>query len=815
MKTDERLSPSVITAIHSDIVEASGNEIFIIGSCDVDGIVAEVKTVARGDSGSVPALRSYSEKGDVVMHNHPSGNLSPSENDLNIASRLGDHGIGFYIIDNDVENIYVVAEPVLLKEKVPLDAEELASIISPDGELEKKSDFYEERPNQIEMLKLVCRSFNEDFILIAEAGTGIGKSLAYLIPAVKWISKNDERVVVSTGTINLQQQLLEKDIPLVMKLLGVRVKAVLVKGRGNYVCLYRLYDALEDKTLFEEDDEQVRTIYEWAKTSETGSKSDLAFLPSASAWSRVCSETDLCMGLYCRHREKCFVLKARKEAAAGKLLVVNHHLLFSDLSMRLSGMGHEATAVLPPFQRVVFDEAHNIESSATSFFSESFSLFTVMKYLGRLLKKRKGRRYGLIVKLEKEAHDKKPFARLPALVDAVSDKAKILNEMALSLMERESSFHLVEDENPYIRDHFFDPLLELETDILKLVHVFSEIFGQFDDVGYDSSDLYECRMQVRRLKNIAETCDQFKFIKKNRDKIFWLQREKSYSGVKYVIYTITPLEIGELLNNALYKPYESIIFTSATLTVNKSFGYWKSRLGIKSEIVEASFDSPFNYREQVFLGVPVSAPEPDREEFMEFLSPFLREAILLSEGRALVLFTSYVMLNRVYGEIYDDLNGHGIHIFKQGEDDRARLLTRFKEDVGSVLFATDSFWEGVDSPGETLELLVLCKLPFRVPSEPVTKARMEAIRERGGNPFMEFLLPEACIKLKQGFGRLMRRKSDKGLVLILDSRLVRKSYGSHFLNSLPITYRCLKDQKYLFDEMEQFIVNMRKNSVKA
>ena len=291
---------------------------------------------------------------------------------------------------------------------------------------------------------------------------------------------------------------------------------------------------------------------------------------------------------------------------------------------------------------------------------------------------------------------------------------------------------------------------------------------------------------MRRLKAVAEICDQFKRIEEQENDIFWLERRRTGAGESFVRYIITPLHIAPVMKEAVYDPYRTVILTSATLTVNNSFNYWKSRVGLSAaEVMEDQFASPFNYKENVIFCVPDDIPAPNEPGYQEYVSPFLLQAIACSEGRALVLFTSYSMLNRTYAEIAPALNEQGIHIFKQGDDDRARLLDRFKNDIGSVLFATDSFWEGVDTPGEALELLVLCRLPFRVPTEPVIRARMEDIQKNGGNPFLDYSLPEAVIKFKQGFGRLMRRTSDRGVVLVLDSRVIHKNYGSIFLHSLP------------------------------
>ena len=391
MTVEERLTARVIEEIRQSIADADGNEVFLVGTVGEDGRVDSVVVGARGNEEAVPVLSPHLAGGDVVIHNHPSGGTRPSSADLAIAARLGNQGIGFYILDNALESIYVVAEPVAEHKITPLDEEALAAHLAPGGTLSRLSPLYEERRSQIDMLRLACRSFNGDELCAAEAGTGVGKSLAYLLPALAWALSNNERVVVSTNTINLQQQLVEKDIPLVKRLLGQDPKVVLVKGRRNYLCLHRLNEALDEMSLFDERDPDLLAIKEWSRTTDTGSRTDLSFYPPEETWSKVCSEADTCLGLRCSHREGCFVLKARREAASARVLVANHHLLFSDLAFRLAGSGFDDPAVLPPFRRVVFDEAHNIEKAATSFFSQSFSRFTVLRFLGRLYRRRSAR----------------------------------------------------------------------------------------------------------------------------------------------------------------------------------------------------------------------------------------------------------------------------------------------------------------------------------------------------------------------------------------------------------------------------------------
>jgi ATP-dependent DNA helicase DinG len=824
------------------ILDAQGREVLFVGRIDSEGRVKAIVVAARGDESSVPALGPHMEKGDVVLHNHPGGNLRPSKADLSIASDLGSHGIGFFIVDNEVSSVYVVAEPVQAGEKRPLDEDLLAAILEPGGILSGKMPLYETRESQIQMLRFTAQAFNEGGIAIAEAGTGVGKSLAYLIPALAWVCQNDERVVISTATINLQEQLMDKDIPLVRRLLKKDVPAVLVKGRGNYLCRTRLREALEEKTFFDADGPALEDLNAWAQETPTGARSDLPFFPGEGLWPQVCSEAESCLGLRCVFREKCFLLKARREAAAARVLVVNHHLLFADLSLRIHGMGFDTTAVLPPFRRIIFDEAHNIENSATSFFSESVNRLMVYRAMGRLLYSKGSKRGGLYPKLAAktgggtrtpgrsetpapgEAQARQPKKRkgrrrdadetekIPALIAAARAAAESLEAASLPLVMETGNFRLTENTAEAAEETLFR-MRALQQNLLELAENLAGLIKELSDEDRESPEAYEMRMLIKRIEGMAGVCEEFRSYGEKTERIFWMERKPTGTGNVFLNYVSTPLNIGSLMREAVYEPFDTIVFTSATLTINKNFRFWKSRLGLAgiAGIAEGEapreeiFESPFNYKERVLLGVPADATPPESENYGGFLSDFVSQAILTAEGGALVLFTSYNLLRKTSAAVRPALEKAGITLFCQGDEERSRLLRSFTEEVSSVLFATDSFWEGVDAPGDTLRLVIICRLPFRVPTDPVLLARMEAIQRQGGNPFIDLSLPEAVMKFKQGFGRLMRRTADRGVVLVTDGRLITKSYGSLFISSLPETRRAIKQSASLMEDMENFL----------
>ncbi len=809
MKSGEKLNPKAIVRMKEAIRDAEGQEVLFVVRLDENGMGQEVVVASRGNDTAAPAIYPFMEKGDVVIHNHPSGVLKPSSNDLVVASRLGNQGIGFYIVNNNVTKVYCVTEAVSGGRKKLLDKEKLCSILLPGGLLSKEFEDFETRDSQVEMLEGVIDAFNGNMINVTEAGTGVGKSFSYIIPAIEWAHTNKERVVISTATINLQQQLMDKDIPVISKITGLKIKSVLVKGRGNFICLRRLEDSIREMALFSEEEDELATLYKWSRITDTGSRSDLSFVPDKNLWNRVCSESDACMGMKCPMREKCFVLKLRKEAASAQILVVNHHLLFSDLAMRVNGAGFEGTAVLPPFNRVIFDEAHTIEKSATSFFSDNYNKFMLLKNLNTIYGKKKRVSYGLLEKIKLLITTPEELNDVPLQIRKVKNKMELLEQAAEIYLGGEISRRITQNEKSTELENFLSAFFELHSSVLKLIEIIKDGVGDLFAEIDDNSDVFELKVTLQRLQKLCGVLGSFQNIDERIDQIFWIEHARTGKRESFYSCFITPLDISEMMKSAVYDTQSTIIFTSATLTVQKKFEFWRRRVGLfiegEDRLAFKSLKSPFEYRKQVLLAIPGDAPEPTQEQFQEFLSDTVLKIVSVSEGRALVLFTSYSMLKRTFMDVSTSLNSLGITVMKQGDDDRFRLLESFKNDISSVLFATDSFWEGVDVPGEALKLVVICKLPFRVPTDPIVKARMERIELMGGNPFFDLSLPEAAMRLKQGFGRLMRKKSDHGAVVILDPRIIKKSYGRILLSSLPETVKSIKNTEDMLLDLENFL----------
>ncbi|HEY9054035.1 MAG TPA: helicase C-terminal domain-containing protein [Rectinemataceae bacterium] len=794
-----RIAPAARLELKQAIADAEGREIFALGILDAEGMVRSTEIVARGTLDSVPALAPYFEKGSILIHNHPSGRLLPSEADVAVAAEAGGYGIGSFIVDNEVERVFVIAEPARRKALRRLDEEGLSGALDRGGKLSSIMSSFEPRPSQIAMAKDVASLFNDGGILAAEAGTGVGKSFAYLVPALAWAQGNEERVVLSTATINLQDQLFSKDIPIVASAFKRKLKAVLVKGRSNYLCKRRLEEAILEEGLLMGEDHPLRKIEAWDKGGGSGDRSALSFRVDDTTWGRVCSEADSCLSLRCQHREGCHVIAVRRSAAEAQVIVVNHHLLFADVMARRRSASMEQTSILPSYSALILDEAHSVESSATSLFTETLNRATVSKRIARLWRRGAGGRFGALAKLsalmQAPRLDESSFENLAREAQAAFSS---LESGALGLMGGESSLRLGLP-TPQTESFFSEPAGRLQRSILGLCQAASEYLESLPETLADETAVFETRIALRGLAETADLAARLKDFSQDKETVFWL--EKSRNSQKEIVLDMnaTPLEVAGLLEKSVFEKIRTVVCTSATLAVGGVFDFWMKRVGIaasRADVAARSYPSPFPFSTNALLACDPTAPHPQqsKEAFKSYLGGAVLGLVRASRGRALVLFTSYELLEHCYEIAKPELERAGIACLRQGMDDRSRLLQMFKNDISSVLFATDSFWEGVDAPGETLSMVVITKLPFRVPSDPVQLARAEAVESRGGNAFAEISVPEAIIKFKQGFGRLIRHSQDRGAAVVLDPRLASSRYGSLFVESLP---RC----RILFDSL--------------
>ena len=821
-----------------------GREIFAVGTLDSKGLVKNIDILARGTESAVPAPFQKHSHAQVLIHNHPSGMLFPSDADIVVAAEAGAEGIGSYIVDNEVEHVLVVAEPVKPKTIRPLDADEIAAVLDSSGKLSHIMPEFEPRLSQVEMAHDVAEIISDGGILVAEAGTGVGKSFAYLIPALAWAIGNSERVVVSTATINLQQQIYKKDFPLVSSLFKKQAKAVIVKGRGNYLCKRRLYEAIEEDALFSDSSIKLREILEWDNGGGSGDKSDLALPDDDPIWSRVCSESDYCLSLHCPYHDKCHVIHVRLEAASAQLIIANHHVLLADLEAKRTREGSINT-VLPSYQALVIDEAHALEASATSLFSETFSKRSIQRLLSRLSRRKKRLQVGILASISKLGDIPSSLIDTARLqIEKAESSVDSFNVVACTCFSEKESSILIKNLSGINRTMFLSTLQNLEKEIALLVTRLGEISEAIALELEDEESVIELRITLRSLEETAALLARFINPEAEPSSIFWLQVDNKNPKEPMVICSATPLELAPLLSERLFSKIRCCICTSATLTINGSFQWWRSRVGLlgtgisgdRLSIVELSdkklkhrqsiptleedstknlrvlqrnYPSPFPYSKNAMLAIDTEAPSPDSAEFQTYLNTAVAKLLKASRGRALVLFTSHKALRDTYDAVSPLLEKEGILALRQGQKDRYSLLRTFVNDISSVLFATESFWEGVDAPGETLSLVIITKLPFRVPTDPIQSSRAAAIDARGGNSFAEMSIPEAVILFKQGFGRLIRHSQDRGVVAVLDVRILKKAYGSLFISSLPRCRLAMGALDSICSDVAEFLDNER------
>ena len=813
--SDLRLSPDAAEQIRSEVEKAGGREVCFLARVSPDRMLVEPRAVARGNKAAVLAAARDADEGSVMIHNHPSGELEPSDADLGVAGRLYEEGIGTAITNNDADRLFVVVEPPKPRVVQPLEIDRLEALIGPGGPLEKEHPAYEDRPGQRTMLRRVAETYNGGGVTLVEAGTGTGKSLAYLIPSAYWALRNGERTVISTNTINLQEQLDRKDLPLVRRLVGEEVDWELVKGRGNYISILRAILAAESAPLLFSDDraDELDRLLDWIGRTEDGSRADLTYVPSEDVWDEVKRDADICLRARCPHFQECFYQRSRRRAASATLLITNHHLLFTDLSVRIATQNYKASAVLPAYRHLILDEAHNIEDAATSHLGLEATRRGMFRMLSRL--DRRGR--GVLTAVQEALAgrtEREPAMELrsrieervrPALEEARAQLTLFLDALEPLLpSDAMGAVRIGTAEMPEPASH---PAVRERLD--GLVSAFRALSSELRDVRERLEDhdtlaeglegrLLDLRSGEHRLADTAHTLqtvldadvEEGRFVR-------WLEwRGKSRGKNRNLVIASAPIEVGDLLREHLFEKVETVTLCSATLATKKSFVFLRSRIGLKDDdpseydvqldVNESIIDSPFEFDKQTLLLVPTDLPDVNDAHgmFDEATAQVVRDASSISDGGTFVLFTSHRALRRV-AELLREDPAVRWPLFVQGEDTRVRLLERFVESGSGLLLGTSSFWEGVDVPGRPLRGLIIPRLPFKVPTEPITAARMEAIERRGGSSFGEFVLPLAALKLKQGFGRLVRSREDRGAILILDDRIVRKKYGAYLRESLP------------------------------
>ncbi len=631
---------------------------------------------------------------------------------------------------------------------------------APGGVLARSSLPYEFRPGQLEMAQAVERALTGHRHLIVEAGTGTGKTLAYLLPALRL----GQRVIISTGTKNLQEQLFFKDVPFLESLLGP-LRVSYMKGRANYLCRHKLY-TLRDQPILNglEEIDQFQKIAAWEKGTKTGDRAEIDGLPETSQlWHKLDARTEACLGQSCPDWERCFITEMRRKALESDIVIVNHHLFFADLAIKLQARSAPDAGILPEAAAVIFDEAHELEEVASQYFGVGLSN----------------------VRFEELARDLEATLRKKLTMSTgVLSAAATVRERARMFFGALPQEGSGQGRMPFTgREEFLESFGDVYLGLMNGLH---RLEGELEQMrGMDEAPGFR--------KRTADIREHLKFLleAENKNTVFWIERRAAgplRQNARNTYLQATPIDVSELMREVLFESFPSVVLTSATLTVGGGFGHMRRRLGM-DEAQELVVPSHFRYGQQALLYLPPEMPDPRDPQFPAEAAKRIRRLLEITEGRAFCLFTSYAAMRDCYERLLMELD---YPLLLQGTAPKKALLEEFRSTPHSVLFGTSSFWQGVDVQGEALSCVIVDRLPFAVPSDPVVAARMRAIDEEGRSAFFEYQVPEAVITLKQGFGRLIRSLEDRGVLMLLDGRVQRQRYGKIFLASLP-PYRVTKD----------------------
>ena len=828
VSTDDRLDPKAAAAMRAAIRLAGGRECCFVCTVDEEGRVVTARVVSRGDVRRVLALPGFAKRGEMLVHNHPSGLLEPSDADLDVAAKIHDDGIGFAIVDNDAAELYVVVEVPRNDPLVPLDPERVDADLGPGGPIAALHGSYEDRPSQRRMAATIAKLYSEGGIGLLEAGTGVGKSLGYLLPALRWAAANGERTIVSTNTINLQEQLVGKDLPFLQKALSDQeVRFALLKGWRNYLCRARLEQARSNEgTLLDAAErDELAALAVWAEKTRDGSLADLPTPPKPEVWDEVAAEPDLCTRLQCPLYDKCFVYAARREAAKADVVVVNHHLLLSDVAVRRATQNWEEAAVLPSYDRLVVDEGHHLEDAAAGHLGATVTRRALVRAFNRLDRKGRGLLSSLVAKLQGQRDLLSAASldlvnqRLAPAVHAAREKGALLFDLLDTLLQ-ESGVMVMRLTDDFASHHIWkagldaaltDLLGEIELlhDGLRVVRERLEGSGKLEESV--APLLNEIRAVGKRLQAAGDSLrNALRPAPDAEPTVRWIEVRGRDRGVAV---SAVPLDLAPILREDLFKRVQTAVITSATLATDNRFDFLANRLGLDEPDLAPHtdvFPSPFDYARQSILAVPTDFAAPNVDANAHFQS-VIRATLDLAEaadGGLFVLFTSHKDVRAAAAELRARGTERRWPLLVHGEDARDALLRRFRDNGRAILLGTASFWEGVDVPGRALRGLMIAKFPFRVPTEPVTAAHCESIEARGGDAFVEYMLPHAALRLKQGFGRLIRTATDRGVVILADPRAATKAYGRGLVAALPPARRIFGGWSKIRDEVRAFYASV-------
>ena len=802
MDIKDRFSEESLQTIKKYLEEQNNKSMIFKATFDEDELIQEPFFLSLYKKKSFEETLTKVARNEVVIRTTKPNQLYPSDMELELSEELYTRrNIAYCLLSSDLDDFYFVQDI----DRIFLEDIDIKNYFSKDGILAKEIKGFEYRQEQEEMAQYIQEAINEDKKIIVEAGTGTGKTLAYLIPAIKWAVVNKKKVIIATNTINLQEQLLLKDIPLAKSIIKDEFSYVLVKGRNNYVCK-RLFNELalgkniDIETFSIEAREQIEYILKWGNKTKTGDKAELPFEVYPDVWELVQSTTELCLGKKCPYRKECFYMKTRMEKMEADILISNHHVFFADLNVRAETDFDSEYLILPRYDMVIFDEAHNIESVARSYFSVEVSKISFTRLLNRIYQRKNKRKKekSALIRVEDTVDEKnlEDSEQYIYLLNTLKEEISILQNIGDEYFDEIRKIYETNTEAPIkkslnnfemTKSRFLENLREKKdifqsklTDFLNLMISFNNVIDEEKDKNPEVINFNN------HLKMFKAYIDSFKFINSFEDDnyIYWLDINSKRTNV---VLTATPLNIAQKLSTVLFDNLDRLVFASATIVVNGSFDYFKKSLGLDEEdCIEAIIKSPFDYNEQMSVYIPSDIQDSENiNAFVSDASRFILNILLKTNGKAFILFTSYTMLNQIYYSISKKLKDKGFEVFLHGDKPRSQLIKEFKEAENPILFGTTSFWEGVDVQGENLSNVIITKLPFLVPTDPVVSAISKKIEENGGNSFTDFQLPEAIIKFKQGVGRLIRKKTDSGNIFILDNRILKKRYGSLFINALP------------------------------